>query len=192
MRTKPLILLGIAASGAVSLLAGSQTWVSFMLEGIHSTEVVPGQDINPALTPLALALVAAALALTIAGTVFRRVLGVLVALLGLATAALTWSALATPLGAVSGKVTELTGISGNGSESAIVWSQVSPWAYATLMLGIVATLLGVAVVVWGGRWVSAGRKYDAEAQPGTAQSDEPDRISDWDAMTAGDDPTRPQ
>lgn len=192
MRAKPLILLGIAATGAASLLAGSQTWVSFMLEGIHSAEVVPGQDINPALTPLALALVAAALALTIAGAVFRRVLGVLVALLGFGTAALTWSALASPLSAVSGKVTELTGISGNASESAIVWSQVSPWAYVNLVLGIVAVLLGIAVVIWGGRWVSAGRKYDAETQANAAHSDAPDRISDWDAMTAGDDPTQPE
>ncbi|QIK64489.1 Trp biosynthesis-associated membrane protein [Leucobacter viscericola] len=192
MRAKPLILLGIAATGAASLLAGSQTWVSFMLEGVHKVETVPGQDINPALTPLALALVAAALALTIAGTVFRRVLGVLVALLGAGSAALTWSALASPLSAISGKVTELTGITGSASASAIVWSEVSPWGYVTLVLGIVAALLGIAVVVWGGRWGTAGRKYDAERKRQDPKSEGPDRISDWDSLSEGDDPTQPQ
>lgn len=192
MRAKPLILLGIAATGAASLLAGSQTWVSFMIEGVHSAETVPGQDINPALTPLALALVAAALALTIAGPVFRRVLGVLVALLGLGSAALTWSALTSPLGAISGKVTELTGITGTATETAIVWSEVSPWGYVTLVLGVVAALLGVVVVIWGGRWVAAGRKYDAEHKRQDSKSGRPDRISDWDALSEGDDPTQPQ
>lgn len=190
MRTKSLTLLGIAVTGGASLLAGSQTWVSFMIEGTHSAETVLGQDINPALTPLALALVAAALALTIAGPVFRRVLGVLVALLGAGSAALTGSALAAPLSAVSGKVTELTGITGSASSSAIIWSEVSPWGYVTLALGVVAVLLGVVVVIWGGRWGTAGRKYDAERKREVVKEDNPDRISDWDALSEGDDPTQ--
>jgi uncharacterized membrane protein (TIGR02234 family) len=160
-----------------------------MLEGTHSAETVLGQEVNPALTPLALALVAAALALTIAGPIFRRVLGVLVAILGLGSAALTSSALVAPLSAVSGRVTELTGITGSTSEAAIIWSQVSPWLYVALVLGIAAAVLGISIVVWGGRWQVTGQKYDSERRRAAESSSKPDRISDWDALSDGEDPT---
>ena len=96
MRAKLLSLGGIAVAGGVGLMAGAQPWVSFMLDGTHELVPVTGHEVNPALSPVAIALVAAALALTIAGPVFRRVLGGLVVLLGAGLVALTAGVIAKP------------------------------------------------------------------------------------------------
>lgn len=187
MNSKLLTLGGIAAAGAVGLLAGAQTWVSFMLDGTHDLVAVTGHDANAALAPVAIAILAAALALTIAGPIFRRVLGVLAALLGVGLIGLTAGVIASPLGAVGGKITELTGIAGGATANAVVWSQLSVWAWVCLVAGVVAVLLGLTVLVFGGRWVSGGRKYDANRAQ--AASGAPDRISDWDSLSDGDDPS---
>lgn len=187
MRAKPLSLAGIALAGGLALLAGSQTWISFMLDGTHSVETVTGHDVNAALSPVSIAIVAAALALTIAGPIFRRVLCGLVALLGAGLVALTSTALLSPAGAISGRVTELTGITGGDGGSAVIWSSLSGWAWACAAAGLIAAVLGIAVIVTGGRWGAAGRKYDSAKQAPAAGA--PDRISDWDALSEGGDPT---
>ncbi|MFD5600539.1 Trp biosynthesis-associated membrane protein [Leucobacter sp. NPDC058333] len=189
MRPKLLTITGVALTGVLGMLAGSQTWISFMVDGTHSLEVVAGSDVNAAVSPISIAIVAAALALTIAGPIFRRVLGGLVALLGAGLAALTISVLAAPLTAITGTITSLTGISGSATTSLVVWSQVSAWVWVCVVAGVLAALLGLLVIVRGGRWVSGGRKYDASARANTASSGKPDRISDWDALTGGDDPS---
>jgi len=47
----------------------------------------------------------------------------------------------------------------------------------------------VLVLVFGGRWKTAGRKYEAEAGPARPATAEPDRISDWEALNSGQDPS---
>ncbi|WP_427869050.1 Trp biosynthesis-associated membrane protein [Leucobacter luti] len=191
MRSKLIVVAGIAVAGGVALLAGSQPWVSFMLDGEHALHSATGHDVNPALSPVAIALVAAALALTIAGKVFRAVLGALVALLGAGVVALCFGVINAPLASVSGKITELTGIAGGATVNGVVWSQLSGWAWATLAAGLVAALLGVAVLVVGRLWAQGGRKYDQAPRDAasTARTGKPDRISDWDSLSDGEDPT---
>ena len=186
MRAKLLSLLAVAVAGAAALLAGSQTWVSFMIDGDHTAHPATGYEINAALTPVAIALVAAALALTIAGKAFRRVLGVLVALLGIGVGAIALGALAAPLAAISGKVTALTGLTGGDDQ--VLWLGVSGWPWVTLVAGALAVLFGAVILITGGKWAQGGRKYDTEAREG-ATAGKPDRISDWDALSDGDDPT---
>ncbi|MFV0434525.1 MAG: Trp biosynthesis-associated membrane protein [Leucobacter sp.] len=186
MRPKLLTLGGIAVAGGAALIAGSQTWVSFMLEGTHSLEQLTGHELNSALSPVAIAIVAAALALTIAGTVFRRVLGGLVFLLGAGLAALSLSVVSAPLGAVSGRLTELTGIVGGGSEAALSWIEVSAAGYVSVAAGVLAALLGIVAVVTGGKWAAAGRRYDSAPQRVDTSGD---RISEWDALSEGHDPS---
>ncbi|MFA7497083.1 MAG: Trp biosynthesis-associated membrane protein [Leucobacter sp.] len=186
VRVKPVALAGIALAGAVALGAGSQTWISFMLADTHSLETVTGHDVNAALSPVAIALIAAALALAIAGPVFRRILGALVALLGAGTAALAIGVLADPTSALVGRVTEITGLSG-GSGSSIVWMEMSMWGYVCAVAGVLAVALGAVVLVTAGRWAAAGRKYDSDTR--RVDPAKPDRISDWDALSEGDDPS---
>lgn len=189
MRAKPLTLGGVALAGAAALIAGSQTWVSFMLDGTHSVETVTGHAANAALTPVAVALIAAALALTIAGRVFRRVLGALVALLGAGLAALSGGVIADPLGAAGTRITELTGIAGGAAGSEVLWSDVSAWGWVSALAGALAVLLGMVVLLLSGRWGAAGRKYDASPKVREASTGAPDRILDWDSLSEGTDPS---
>lgn len=187
-RAKPLSLLAIAVAGVLALLAGSQTWVSFMLDGTHDLETVTGHGVNAALSPVAIALVAAALALTIAGRVFRRLLGALVALLGAGLIALSAGVTTAPVGAIGARITELTGITGDAAGGLVVWHDVSIWAWTSIAAGVIAVAAGAFVLVFGGRWASGGRKYDAGRERRRSGSGS-DRISDWDSLTGGDDPT---
>jgi uncharacterized membrane protein (TIGR02234 family) len=189
MRAKLAVLSGVALSGAAALMAGSQTWVSFMLDGTHTVETVTGNAANAALAPVSVALIAAALALTIAGRVFRRVLGALVALLGAGLVALTGGVLADPLGAAGGRITELTGIAGGAAGSAVLWSDTSVWGWVCVLAGVLAVVLGAIVLLFSGRWGSAGRKYDSAPTVAGTAGGAPDRISDWDSLSDGTDPS---
>lgn len=187
-RAKPLSLLAIAVAGALALISGSQTWVRFMLDGTHDVETVTGHAVNAALSPVAIALVAAALALTIAGNVFRRLLGVLVVLLGAGLVALSAGVVSAPVGAIGARITELTGITGSAAGQLVLWHSVSAWAWVSIAAGSIAVVTGALVLAFGGRWAAAGRKYDAGAQRRSAEPGS-DRISDWDSLSDGDDPT---
>lgn len=186
MRAKLVTLLVVAAAGATALGAGSQPWISFSLEG--APEQFPtGHDLNAALSPVAIAIVVAALALSIAGPIFRRVLGLLVAALGAGVVALAAAVAANPASAMAARVTELTGLSGHGGLAAVANVTLTPWSWVTIAAGFVAALAGLVVVFTSGRWRSAGRKYEAASSKAPAQK--PDRISDWDALSEGEDPT---
>lgn len=189
MRAKTLVLLGVAATGAAALGAGSQTWISFMLDGTHSLETATGHDLNAALSPISIALVAAALALTIAGPVFRRILGAIIALLGAGTVVLVAGVIGDPLAALGGRITDLTGISGSSNASYVSWHQVSAWPAVAIACGAVAAVLGLVTALLSGRWSAGGRKYDASARAQAGRGGAPDRISEWDALSDGDDPT---
>lgn len=186
MRAKPLTLGVIALAGAIALGAGSQPWVRFTLEG-GVDELPTGHDLNAALSPVAIAIVAAALALSIAGPVFRRVLGGLVAGLGAGIVALGVTVTADPAAAIAARVTELTGLAGHAGLASVASYSLLPWPWVTIVAGVIATLAGLAVIFTSGRWATAGRKY--EASPAKDPAAKRDRISDWESLSNGDDPT---
>lgn len=196
VRTKLPLLAGIVVAGSLALFGGAQTWVTFLLQGAESIEEVPGHGINAALSPVAIAIVVSALALTIAGPIVRRVLGILIALLGGGVIAIASGAAVAPIVSVSTRVTELTGLAQGSAESELVWVQVSAWTWVTVGAGVLAALLGIAVTLVSGSWPVAGRKYAAagdqdDAAPATERGSAPpnDRISDWDALSKGEDPS---
>lgn len=191
MRSKLLLLGGIVLAGALALLGGSQTWITFLLDGSHSVETITGHGSNPALSPIAIALIAAALALTIAGPVFRRVLGLLVVLLGGGVIALASGVLVAPLAVASGRITELTGLIGAADANEVLWVQISGWIWVTVIAGIAAVLLGVGVTLFSGGWATAGKKYESAGAAGSAGTTAiaSDRISEWDALSQGEDPS---
>ena len=201
MRSSKLWLLaGIALAGGLALYSATQTWVTLSLSqgaAAFGWLEVTGQQLNQSLSPVAIAALASALALTIAGKAFRRVLGVLVALLGAGIAAIAAVALRDPASVASGRLAEATGLTGSAQLDLVTNSMVSPVIAMTLGAGIALVVLGLLVVVLGGRWKAAGRKYetsgdDREARPSRPERPddaEPDRISDWEAMNEGEDPT---
>lgn len=194
MRSKFLLLVGIFVSGGLALFGATQTWVSASLadgSAAFGWIAVTGQQANPSLSPIALATMAAVLALTIAGKGFRVVLGALVLLFGVAIAAIAGTVIAAPARAITGRLSEVTGIAGEGQLDIITGIEASPILVVTLCAGIVLTVLGLCVLLLGRKWLSAGRKYSTEAVPKAAKAndDTPDRISDWESMNTGEDPS---
>lgn len=191
------VLIGlIVLSGALALLTGVQTWVHVaFIPGVATVEdlAVPGQKVSPALTLIALAVLASALVLTIAGKMFRRVLGGLLGVLGAGLAIIGFTVWQTPLDGARGPVEVVTGLSGEAIYNLVDTVDATPWPIITAAIGIALVITGVSIIVLSGRWKASGRKYEAgkPASKRAANTEgESDRISDWEALSDGDDPTR--
>ncbi|MGI8393510.1 Trp biosynthesis-associated membrane protein [Leucobacter sp. W1038] len=194
MRSKLPLLAAVALSSGLALVAATQPWATIVLvEGAAAAGAlqVSGQDLNASLSPVAIAALAAALALTIAGKIFRRVLGILVAALGAGAIAVAVGVLADPVGAAAGRIAEITAISGADQLALIQSSALSVWPLVTAIAGGALIVFGVLVVILSGRWGTAGRKYESRTGADVAEraATEPDRISDWERQSDGEDPS---
>ncbi|MDQ4116789.1 MAG: Trp biosynthesis-associated membrane protein, partial [Actinomycetota bacterium] len=185
--------LGVAC---VLLLLGAGTaWVSGMVTWF-SVEVptatrgtvaasVTGSQIQPTVTAVAAVLVAAVAATVALSGIARRVLGVLVALAGVAAG---WTAVArvvappTPAEIVSARAGLNTG--GQPVGTSAVSTAAGPWtAVGAAMLAVAA---GVLLVVRERRMARLGARY---AAPGSAAApSDPDRAA-WEQLDDGGDPT---
>lgn len=84
---KRSVVIVLLLAGMFALAASAQTWVTVNLDPQTVSQPdfeVSGSRINAALTPVAVAVLALALALTLAGKVFRYVLGAISLALGIA------------------------------------------------------------------------------------------------------------
>ena len=181
------ILSGIVLSG-LALIAWTQQWVSITVQN-GPTLVVGGDVAAPALSTLSLAGLALVAALTVAGPVFRVILGVLEASLGGLIVYSGVAALSDPVSAAAPSITEVTGISGIESIRALVTTfSVTAWPVVTVVLGILLVLLAIGVIATSRRWPVSGRKYQ------TVRLDpvegETSNVESWDALSGGDDPTQ--
>lgn len=196
-RSKAISITVIVLAAAVALAAATQSWLEIgLVEGAAAVShlSVTGQKLNPSLSPVALAVLAAALVLTIAGPVFRRVLGGLLVLLGAGVAALGFLALTDPHEEPNAAVAEVTGIAGAAQQALIRSAEITAWPAVVAVAGAVVAVAGVAVLLLGGGWRTGGRKYEAQTAryagaAGATDGGEPDRIAEWDALSDGDDPT---
>ncbi|MCC6855102.1 MAG: Trp biosynthesis-associated membrane protein [Microbacteriaceae bacterium] len=180
------ILAGIALS-ALTLLAWTQRWYVITLETGQSL-AVDGDVAAPALTALALSGLALAAALAIAGGFFRVVLGLLQASLGALIITSAAIAIADPVVASERAITDETGVAGRESIANLVSVvAASLWPYATLALGILLTVLGLAIVASSRRWPESSRKYSATTLENEAG--ERSAVGDWDALSDGRDPS---
>ena len=204
------ILVVLAASG-LALLAWTQVWVNVIVgqsgSAVHSLEV-SGSTAAPGVTALALAGLALAGALSIAGPVIRVVLGLLQVLLGFSVCLSAILAVTDPAAASAGAVTDATGISGADSVvDAVASAAVTPWPFIALLAGVVMGGAGVGVLVTSRRWPGPTSRYQAvrfEAAESAESTDadgpdaadvsapERDAIDDWDGLSRGEDPTTPQ
>ena len=206
------ILVVLLASG-LALLAWTQVWVNATVGQSGSARQsleVSGSTAAPGVTALALAGLALAGALSIAGPVIRVVLGVLATLLGLSVFLSAYLAIAAPAAASAGAVTDATGISGVDSVvDAVVSASVTPWPFVALLAGVVMAVAGVGVLVTARRWPGATSRYQAvrfetagAAEAGATDADarDPDgpsapvrdAVDDWDGLSRGEDPTEPR
>ena len=182
-RAKLYLILAAVVLGAFTLVAWTQPWFTLTLSEGRVLSVT-GQVAAPALSALGLASLALGAALSIAGKVFRAVLGVVQLLIGVLVAGSAIAALADPVAASLKAVTDAVGESGAGAVAALVTSiALSAWPVVTVVLGILAALVGIAILATMRRWPGPTRKYEATAEPGASTA------GSWDALSAGKDPT---
>lgn len=209
-RLKLVLILVILGASSLVLLAWTQVWVQAEV-GLPDagTQIlqIDGAIAAPALTALALAGFALAVALTIAGRLLRIVLGTLQVLLGFSVFLAAFLAVRDPADASAAAVTAATGIAGHESiQLSVLETVITPWPYVAMGAAIIMAAAGVAVVVTSGRWPGPTRKYQAVRFEHVASTDgaqvpaatseaapiEPapsDSVGDWDDLSRGDDPT---
>lgn len=204
-RLKGTILVAGVVANALILVAWTQAWVVVDLtaDELGGARLVVGGDMAAgSLSALALAGLALVGALSIAGPVFRVVLGALQALIGGTVAFTSTLAIGAPADAASPTITDATGISGDSSVQSLIESAaLTPWPYLAAAVGVLSVAIGVAIIATVRRWPAATRKYqaarftsadgtpvDASTLDGAAVR-EPDAIGDWDALSDGADPT---
>jgi hypothetical protein len=183
-RLKLVMLLGgIALSGLV-LLGWTQEWFTLALSEGASLSIA-GDVAAPALAVLALTCLILNGALSIAGPVFRVVLGVLEAVLGATVVLSGVIAIANPVGASEASVSGATGVSGADAGSLVAAVAVTAWPWASTIAGAILVVIGIGVVATVKRWPDAGRKYSAVRMEPTDRT----AVDDWDALSEGQDPT---
>ena len=176
-----LVLLVAGLVGAALVLgAWTQPWFSV---SINDAEVVGrGQDVAPALSGIALAVVALLAALMIARPGLRTVLGAVMTGLGVLAVITLVPLLVTDVAALSSMarlLADATGIAGFADQPVTR----TAWPSVALAGSVLITLVGLAVMLTTRRWPVATSKYDADAaKPDT-------NAGAWDALSEGDDPT---
>jgi len=197
-RIKPTLILAVIAASGLALLAWTQVWATVRLAADGTTQQVldvTGSTAAPGLTALALAGLALAGALTIAGVIIRFILGLLEALLGVSVILSAVLALADPVGVSAAAVTAATGLAGTEStRSAVSSAALTFWPFLALAAGILMLLVGLVVCVTARRWPGPTTRYESTrlepvTDSSTTQGRPRDAVDDWDGLTRGDDPT---
>ena len=194
LRKRTLVLL-LLVGAAVILVASTQVWATFSLApgAATVTEVaVTGQQTTPALMPIAIALIAAAVTLSIAGKVLRPILAIVTALLGGGIAVVcigrVFGSSADLVASAGAALSEVTGLGASDHTGIVVEAHQSVWPAIAAGAGLCVAIIAVIVCVVGRSWTTGGRRYESAA-PRTAAGGRTDRISDWDAISEGDDPS---
>ena len=203
-RIKYGAILGIVLLAALELTSSTQTWFVLTLAGTTDDLDVAGTVAAPALSALALAGLALAAALAIAGPAFRVVLGLLQIVLGGSVVLAAATALGDPVRAGSSVVTEATAIAGEQSVAALVGSSTATaWPVVALVAGALTAVLGVGVLATVRRWPDARKKkrvsrfepadgYGHGASSVETDDGTIDPVVSWDELSRGDDPTSPR
>ena len=187
-RSLAVACLLLLAGAGTAWLSGSLTWFSVSVPTATRGTVaasVTGSQIQPTVTAVAATLLAAVAATVALSGIARRVLGVLVALVGVAAG---WAAVArvvtppTPAELVSARAGLNTG--GQPIGTSAVSTAAGPWI--ALAAAVLAVAAGALLVVRERRMARLGARY---AAPGAAAApSDPDRAA-WEQLDDGGDPT---
>jgi hypothetical protein len=185
-RLRLYTILAIGVIAGLSLLTTTQTWWTLHL----ATESLPiaGTVAAPALAALSLCGLVLAAALSLAGPLFRVILAILQLLLAFTILLTTIMSLAGPDQPSASAVSSATGVAGSSSIAALIKSvALTPWGFLAVVLGLLAFLVGLWLLASSRFWPLPTRKYQAVR---FAAADGPrDAVVDWDALSAGSDPT---
>jgi uncharacterized membrane protein (TIGR02234 family) len=177
-----LALIGLGA--ATLLMVASRTWwtVSVTTAGSPTTRVVVvGRHAASAATGLGLLGLAALAGVLATRGLWRRLVGAVVALAGLAAIWSVWVG-----GGDRGWRTYATRATSDGVH---VVAARAAWPWVALAAAVLMTIGGLLVAVVGHRWPGWSGRYDGAAppQPTPAATAAPHEL--WDALDRGEDPT---
>ncbi|MDH6532972.1 putative membrane protein (TIGR02234 family) [Aurantimicrobium minutum] len=206
-RFKSLSLLTAVLLSAMVLIGWSQTWFIFEVsfaDGQSQPLDISGQQVAGALSALGLTGFALTAALALAGILLRRILGVLLFLLGMGIFWATISPWADPISAAAPALTTLSAISDVETlRTFVVSTSMTAWPGVTAVIGLLFLPLGILIFFTAGKWGTASRKFERTSKnsttptlqkldassPGLMEDISAQNIDAWDSLSHGDDPT---
>lgn len=182
---RPMVGLLVPLGGAavLGLVAAARPWaeVTDPASLTSTTTAVSGGDLVPLATPVFLVALAATLVIPVMRVVGRRVVGAVVAALGL-TLVVACVSVATDLPASARAW-------GGGGDGLTVTSAVA-WPVGTAVVAVVVAIAAGLVVVRAPSWPGLSSRYERRAQAGSADdATSTGNRETWDALDRGDDPT---
>ncbi len=185
------VVLGTAVAGAVMLACARAGWLTVAQDDAlrdRSVELA-GTTVAPVVPAAALVALAAAAALILAGRWLRTAVLVVAAGAGGLTAWSSGRVLADPAAAATGKAGEGLVQSPQAAHVA-----VTAWPGIALLAGVALVGIGIVAAVFGFAEPRRppGQRFDAAKPAGhETTGEDPDPMSTWDALSRGEDPTRP-
>ncbi|WP_258060379.1 MULTISPECIES: Trp biosynthesis-associated membrane protein [unclassified Arthrobacter] len=208
---KGTVIMAAVLFGIAAFATTTRTWLNVQLPAtaVQTPDLaVSGSDAATAVTAFAVVAITAGLAASIAGSVARWIVSVILVVSGIGVAAASWTVISDPAQGAAGAIGQAIGVS--GAAGTVVTLTGMPWA--ALVSGVLIALTGVWLAIASRSWKSS-RRYAPAPAAGTAPSAAPgaesttpgagspdagnngegpepvDDIDSWDRLTRGDDPT---
>lgn len=198
-----LALALVVVGGGLALLASVPTWVSASVqdEGLPIvTSQVSGRSVAPLVAACGLLALAGGFAALLAGPWARRVIGLLLFVVGVAAA---WSVLAVlrdPEASTVGPLSDAVGL----SAVTVTGAATSTWPVVAALACTLVTVGGGWMLLRSGGWSRSAARYEREpldtrtsetqgrtGAPGSVppSADEAGGTGLWDSLDRGEDPT---
>ncbi|MFC7430321.1 MULTISPECIES: Trp biosynthesis-associated membrane protein [unclassified Agrococcus] len=173
-RARVVAVLVLLASGAAILAGSVVTWATVSPEGAPVVEL-DGTTVAPALAPVALALGALGLALTLASPIVARIL----AIVGLAIVGVGGTHLAQRVSTLDATIADAA-----SAATGVTTLDAPATTTAAPVLAVVGLVLATAACIWAFATAGSWRRRQAAQRFERAESG-----LAWDALDDGDDPT---
>lgn len=174
------------------------------MQGQSQAVNISGQEVAGALSALGLTGFALTAALALAGILLRRILGILLFLLGLGIFFATLSAWTDPITAAAPTLTALSAISDVETLRTFVVSlSATAWPGVSAFTGLLFLPVGIFIFFTAAQWGTASRKFERSSQISSATTSQQSvssfpaqthdvsaqNIDAWDSLSHGEDPT---
>jgi uncharacterized membrane protein (TIGR02234 family) len=179
----------VLALALAALLTGVPEWLRTAGTTALQGEVpvaVTGTQAAPGVPAAALVLLAAGVAVGLAGRVGRWVVVAVVLLAGVLLTASAVAVVADPHRVAGSAVADVTGV-----ETLAAAVELTPWPWVAAAVGVLVVLAGVWLALTSRRWARPSDRHDVATSRGPVPAAvvHDDDQAAWDALTRGHDPT---
>lgn len=175
-------LVGLAGGGALALAVTQAGWVVARTSDVGFDTTFRGTEVAAPVVACGLVAMAGAVGLLATRRSVRRLVGGVLALVGVVVTVIAVRVLVDPSSAVLHPLSQVTG----GASAATVHIVSLAWWWCLLAAagGLTVAAAGILTVVRSGRWAVMGTRYDGPA--GGRRVATPDA---WTRLDRGEDPT---